>query len=91
MGSIEQPIEKPKTKRSMSVVSAISNAETEKSDKHENNDVQLEESSKGKFKESVSLAYFKAGAHWFMIAILVIFFPITEIIASASDYWVSVW
>ena len=51
----------------------------------------MEESSKGKVKGSVTANYFRAGANWFGISLLLIFFIISQILASAADYWVSVW
>lgn len=51
----------------------------------------LEESSKGKVKGSVTVNYFRAGANWFGLSLLLIFFIISQILASAADYWVSVW
>lgn len=54
-------------------------------------DFQMEESSKGKVKGFIPLRYFLSGTHWFVLILLAITFPIVEIIASSSDYWLSVW
>lgn len=51
----------------------------------------MEESSKGKVKGSISANYFRAGANWFGLFVLLVFFIISQILASAADYWVSVW
>lgn len=53
--------------------------------------VKMEESSKGKVKGSISVAYFKSGAHWMVLCVLGISFLFAQILASGSDYWVSVW
>lgn len=53
--------------------------------------VQMEASSKGKVKGSISVNYFKAGGHWFILLILLFSFLFVQFLASATDYWVSVW
>lgn len=53
--------------------------------------IQMEESSKGKVKGSVSASYFKAGAHWSVLCVLGFSFIFVQILASGADYWVSVW
>lgn len=53
--------------------------------------LQMEESSKGKVKGSVSLNYFKSGAHWSVVFLLAASFIVVQILASGADYWVSVW
>lgn len=53
--------------------------------------VGLEESSKGKVKGSVTLNYFRAGGNWFGLSVILILFIVSQILASAADYWVSVW
>lgn len=53
--------------------------------------VEMESSSKGTVNESVSVAYFKAGAHWSVLLILGCSFVIVQALASGADYWVSVW
>lgn len=57
----------------------------------EDRGVQMEDSSKGKAKGSVSLNYYLAGANWFALAILVILLITVQMLASGADYWVSVW
>lgn len=49
----------------------------------------MENSSKGKVKGSNGLNYFKAGAHWAVLAPLVVLFFIVQLCASGADYWVS--
>lgn len=55
------------------------------------NGLQMEESSKGKVRGSVPLRYFLSGAHWFVLILLAILFPVVDIFASGSDYWLSIW
>lgn len=50
--------------------------------------VEMESSSKGTVNESVSVAYFKAGAHWSILFILGCSFLIVQALASGADYWV---
>lgn len=61
---------------------------------HEDNvrdGVEMEASSKGKIKGSIVLHYFRAGANWFWIFVIFVLFVVSQILASAADYWVSVW
>lgn len=51
--------------------------------------MQMENSSKGKVKGSNGMNYFKAGAHWAVLAPLVVLFFIVQLCASSADYWVS--
>lgn len=53
--------------------------------------LQLEASSKGKVKGSLSLHYFRAGANWSILLGLACLFVFVQFLASAVDYWVSVW
>ena len=53
--------------------------------------LQLEESSKGKVKGSIALNYFRAGSHWSILIVLGILFLVVQLLASAADYWVSIW
>lgn len=53
--------------------------------------VEMEASSKGKVKGSIAGNYFKAGAHWSILFVLAISFLIVQFLASAADYWVSIW
>lgn len=53
--------------------------------------VQLEASSKGKVKGSLSLQYFRAGGSWSTLFGLASLFIFVQFLASAVDYWVSVW
>lgn len=51
----------------------------------------MEASSKGKVKGSIAASYFAAGANWFWLIILGISFLVVQLLASAADYWVSIW
>lgn len=53
--------------------------------------VQLEASSKGQFKGSVSRNYFTAGAHWSILSIIAFTFIFVQVLASGADFWVSEW
>lgn len=53
--------------------------------------VQLEATSKGKVKGSISVNYFRAGAHWSVLFVVAFAFVFVQILASGCDYWVSVW
>lgn len=99
MGLVEDPtenidlIENP-VSRTSSISSRKSNGSSHS--KHENNEkkddgVQMEESSKGKIKGSVAWGYFSSGTHWLILISLAVIFPIVEIFASGSDYWLSIW
>lgn len=73
-----------------------SNAEIENFDEDAENSeidegVQMEASSKGKVKGSVSMNYFKAGANWPILIIVAFSFLFVQLFASGADYWVSVW
>lgn len=52
---------------------------------------QLEASSKGTVKGSISVNYFNAGAHWTMLLIMFSSFILAQLLASGTDYWVSTW
>lgn len=52
---------------------------------------QMEASSKGQVKGSVSGIYLKSGANFFVLAIVFILFILTQVLASGADYWVSFW
>lgn len=54
-------------------------------------DVKMEESSKGKAEESVSLNYFLAGAERRVLVILVLLLVFVQMLASGADYWVAIW
>lgn len=53
--------------------------------------VAMEASSKGKVKGSIAANYFTAGAHWSILFVLGVSFLIVQLLASAADYWVSIW
>ncbi len=52
---------------------------------------QMEASSKGQVKGSVSGTYLTSGANFFVLAIIFILFGLTQVLASGADYWVSFW
>lgn len=76
-----------------SASSASSNSDTEIDDKAIEKDlgVQIEDSSKGKFKGSLALSYFRAGGNWLTLSTLLFSFILVQFLASAADYWVSIW
>lgn len=51
----------------------------------------MEESSEGKVKGSVAVKYFCAGGNWFWIFTILLSLGLSQLLASAADYWVSVW
>lgn len=95
----EKELNEPTGKRcrKVSTVSTVS-GESLKLELSENKDeepkdegIQMEKTSKGNVKGSVSVSYFNAGAHWSILLVLGVSFLIVQILASGSDYWVSVW
>lgn len=76
--------------RSTSIESLGSIAEMQ-IESEQSNGVGLEASSKGKIKGSLTVKYFKAGAHWCILSLLLVSFVFVQMLASAADYWVSVW
>ncbi|XP_055306876.1 ATP-binding cassette sub-family C member 4-like [Sitodiplosis mosellana] len=86
--------------RKSSTQSAYSvNSRTDKSESEDEEDgnsdedvgILMEATSKGAVKGSISWNYFKTGAHWSIIISLFFSFFLVQFIASAIDYWVSVW
>lgn len=61
------------------------------SDKGNREGMELESSSKGKFKGSAWINYYISAAHWSVLAIIFTLFLIAQFMASAADVWVSVW
>lgn len=53
--------------------------------------VQMEDSSRGKVKGSISTNYFTAGANWFVLFLLMSAFVVAQLVASGADFWVSIW
>lgn len=80
-----------KSLRSLSTSSSKASLQDQNMQEEKEQGVGLEESSKGKVKGSVSANYFRAGANWFGLFVLLIFFIVSQILASAADYWVSIW
>lgn len=60
-------------------------------DEEKDEGIQMEESSKGKVKGSMSAAYFKAGAHWTVLLVIAFSFIFVQVLASGADYWVGIW
>lgn len=60
---------------------------------YENKDkgVQMEISSKGKLNGSILRNYFASGGHWCVHILLGVLFIFVQLLASAADYWVSIW
>lgn len=89
-------IDQPMSRLSIGSISS-SNSSNESSivedDSHERSDegIQMEASSKGKIKGSILKNYLASGANWFALIILVFSFIIVQALASATDYWVSIW
>lgn len=54
-------------------------------------DFRMEASSKGKITGSVPLKYFSSGTHWSVLVVLLFSFIFVQFLASAADYWVSIW
>lgn len=52
---------------------------------------QMEASSKGQVKGSVSGTYLKSGTNLFVLFIVFVLFILTQVLASGADYWVSFW
>lgn len=63
----------------------------DKENEKETKGVEMEASSKDKVKGSIAANYFRAGANWFFLAVLGISFLVVQFLASASDFWVSIW
>lgn len=53
--------------------------------------IELEATSKGKVKGSLLLSYFRAGADWPVLCLVIFLFVFVQFLASAVDYWVSYW
>lgn len=53
--------------------------------------IQMEASSKGKIKGSISIKYFKASGHWTGLFLVVFLIILTQFLGSSADYWVSIW
>ena len=81
--------------RSMSVNSdsdsEVSTNPQEKEEELHEKQTNLEEMSKGKVKGNVTLNYLKSGGNLFKLSIAMFLFALTQVIASASDYWVGYW
>lgn len=52
---------------------------------------QMESSSKGAVKGSLMGNYFRSGGHPLVLFIVIVLFIMAQLLASASDYWVSFW
>lgn len=78
---------------SNSSLSSSGSLNAPKSDDIEKKDlgIGLEASSKGKVKGSLTVNYFRAGASWPTLFIVLFSFVFVQCLASSVDYWVSVW
>lgn len=92
---LERQMSRQHSIQSMSFASLNGSIEgSEFSDKDNNNEikgVEMEATSKGKVKGSIAANYFRAGANWFVLAVLGISFLVVQFLCSAADYWVSIW
>lgn len=70
---------------------SLDNRSHDKHDEKSMKALQLESSSKGKVKGSMLEEYFRAGASFGALFMLFMLFLLTQIMASAADYWVSYW
>lgn len=74
-----------------SIAGSLIDGEADAEEEERDEGVQMEASSKGKVKGSVPLNYFRSGAHWPILILLLISFAFVQLLASAADYWVSIW
>lgn len=103
VGTIETPdvkVHRDTFKRQLSTISQTLSVESLNSlsecpDDTENEKncegVPVEASSKGQVKGSLFVNYFTSGANWCVVLFLFGFFIFLQIIASATDYFVSIW
>ncbi|XP_055302579.1 ATP-binding cassette sub-family C member 4-like isoform X2 [Sitodiplosis mosellana] len=81
--------------RSASSISLNSSADgfefDDEEDEGKTKGVEMEDSSKGKVKGSIAYNYFRAGSHWSILFVLGVLFLVVQLLASAADYWVSIW
>lgn len=91
--NIDQPMSRQLSIRSLSSSNSSNESSIVEDDSHERSDegIQMEASSKGKIKGSILKNYLTSGANWFALIILVSSFIIVQALASATDYWVSIW
>lgn len=93
--TLQPPNPKMTRKESSQSIHPVNGCKDESEENNEISDtdegVPMEASSKGTVKGSVSLNYFKAGAHWSILLILLLSFLLVQFLASAIDYFVSVW
>lgn len=89
----EMPYRRKSAISTRSRSSALNNSDSENEDENIEIDygVQIEDSSKGKIKGSISMNYFKAGANTLTISVLLFSFLFVQFLASTADYWVSIW
>jgi ABC-type multidrug transport system fused ATPase/permease subunit len=66
---------------------AASEPEEEENEKQTNQ----EEISKGKVKGNLTLNYLKSGGNYCKLSFAMFLFVLTQVIASASDYWIGFW
>lgn len=91
---IERQMSRQYSTRSVSSISSngsTDGTELDADEDYELKGIEMEASSKGKVKGSVFANYFRAGAHWSILIVLVISFIMVQFLASSSDYWVSIW
>lgn len=79
------------TVSSKSVEEGLDEIETTDKDKSVEQLQQLELSSKGMVKGSVFAMYLRSGSNLCGLFVVMMLFLITQVMASAADYWVSYW
>lgn len=88
-GENEESLERRMSRQFSTQMSTISNKEEIIDESTQG--VGMEESSKGKVKGSIAIKYFRAGGNWFLVFTILLSFGLAQVLASVSDYWVSVW
>lgn len=95
---VDEPSETIVNDRKMSKTSSMGSTFHSPSIDLENNSVtkfdegvELEASSKGKVKGSLFVSYFRAGANWPVLCIIIFLFVFAQMLGSAVDYFVSYW
>lgn len=51
----------------------------------------LEDTSKNKTKDSTFKTYFRSGANFYVLGVILLLFVSSQILASGCDYWVAFW
>lgn len=51
----------------------------------------LEDTSKDKTKDSTFKTYFRSGANFYVLGVILLLFILSQMLASGCDYWVAFW